>query len=128
MTGLLLDTQIVLWAASAPDRLPDDLRAEIDGGAVPVLVSAVSIAEMAIKQSLGKLSLPFSPVELVSEFGFAALPLTWDHAAGLAELPDLHRDPFDRLLIATARAEELRLVTSDRTILSYPHVATVPVG
>lgn len=127
MTGLLLDTQVILWAAAAPDRLPAGLRETLDSSPEPTFVSAVSIAEMVIKQAIGKLILPVPPVTLCTEFGFAELALTWAHAARVPDLPPIHRDPFDRLLIATALVEALTLVTADQTILSYPEVSTLAI-
>lgn len=125
--GLLLDTQVVLWAASAPDRLPRSLRNDLDASSDSAFVSAVSLAEMAIKQALGKLQLPVSPIALCTEFGFAELPLGWAHAAQVADLPAIHRDPFDRLLLATALVEGLTLVTADRTIMTYPDVQILAI-
>lgn len=127
MSGLLLDTQVVLWAASTPDRLPGRLREALDTSSNPAYVSAVSIAEMTIKQALGKLLLPLPPTDLCAEFGFTELPLGWSHAARVADLPPIHRDPFDRLLLATALVDGLTLVTADRTMLTYPDVQTFAI-
>lgn len=127
MPGHLLDTHVVLWAATAPERLSSAVRDALDDDPRAPFVSAVSIAEMALKQALGKLTLPVSPGALCTELGFVSLPLTWAHAEGLAELPPLHRDPFDRLLVAIAVAEDLTLVTADESVLAYPGVSLLAV-
>lgn len=85
-----------------------------------VLVSAVSVWEASIKSSLGKLKLPTSIEEGVAASGFEKLPISFSHAAGVADLPFHHRDPFDRLLIAQARVEGVVLVTHDRSFENYP--------
>jgi PIN domain nuclease of toxin-antitoxin system len=118
----LLDTHVVLWAAADPERLGDDVLATISDPTAAVYASAVSIAEMAIKMAIGKLALPASPVAIVAELGFAVIPLTGDEADRLTTLPALHRDPFDRLLIAQAMVGDLVLVSADRDVLQYPDV------
>lgn len=116
--GYLLDTCVVLWWPSGDPRLSgawEDRLAE-----AWCLVSAASIREMALKHQLGKLAV--SPDRLLVgavAAGFEFLPLSPDHAAATADLPPLHRDPFDRLLIAQAQRESLRLLTSDRLLLRY---------
>jgi PIN domain nuclease of toxin-antitoxin system len=121
MSGYLLDTQIVVWSAGLIERMRP-VAAEVLTSGVPLFVSAVSIAEMSIKLSIGKLTLPGTPVELVALLGATELPISWDHGQRLATLPMLHRDPFDRLLIVQAMAENLTLVTSDALIMQYPGV------
>jgi PIN domain nuclease of toxin-antitoxin system len=86
-----------------------------------VYVSAVAVWETTIKAALGKLSLPLDDLEATIEAaGFGALPVTVAHALEVRRLPPLHRDPFDRLLIAQARHEQLTLVTRDAAIRRYP--------
>ena len=85
-----------------------------------MLVSAVAVWEVAIKQSMGKLRLAASFHESLLAAGFDALPVTFEHAALVAALPFHHRDPFDRLLVAQAMAERLTIVTSDEEIARYP--------
>jgi PIN domain nuclease of toxin-antitoxin system len=121
--SLLLDTQIVLWAAAQPSRLSREVRAALEDSANAIHVSAVSIAEMVIKQSIGKLALPIRALDLCAELGFHVLALTGADGQRLAELPLLHRDPFDRLLVAQAIETELTLVTSDEQIMAYPRVS-----
>lgn len=119
---LLLDTHILLWAASAPHRLPGTFRERIESPDNEVLFSAASIWELAIKSGLGRIALPM-PVEAffqsLEDHGFRELPMTAMHAAGVEHLPDHHRDPFDRLLVAQAIAEPARLLTADRALASY---------
>ncbi len=119
---VLLDTHVVLWAASDPARLSEAAREMIRDTGHRVVVSAVSIAEMAIKTGLGKLSLPVSPMELCRRLGFDLLDLHAAAAERLLTLPALHRDPFDRLLIAQALAGDLQLVSGDDRVLAYPDV------
>ncbi len=122
MTRYLCDTHVVLWAAADPERLDPVVRNILLDSSNWVGVSSVSIAEMVIKISLGKLSLPTPPVLMTEALGFSELPLTWNHASRLAELPMLHRDPFDRLLIAQAIDEDLTLITADAQISKYADV------
>ena len=119
---LLLDTHVWLWLLAASDRLrPDGLQqlAEAD----ELVLSAACVWEVVVKHGLGKLPLPVSPGRLVdlsySEAGMRALPLTAEHVLGIAELPALHRDPFDRALVAQACAEGLTLVTADALVQAY---------
>lgn len=120
---LLLDTQAVLWAASAPERLSPRARRAIEAGTNEVFVSAASVWEVAIKKQLGRLHYPgdiddFLP-ERMAERSLLALPVLMVHAIKVASLPDVHRDPFDRLLVAQAMVEGLRLVTADRSLRRY---------
>lgn len=120
MTGVLLDTHVVLWSAFRSDLLSDDLRDLIADPVNDVFISAVSIAEMVIKQRLGKLVLPVRPIELLDELGMAELAFTAAHAQAVEQLPPVHRDPFDRWLIAQAISESLVLVSADSQIAQYP--------
>lgn len=122
MTPVLLDTQIVLWAGNAPDRLSDEIRSWLLDPAQPVLVSSVSIAELAIKISIGKLSMPVEPTQWCQQLNFTLVDLTSDEANNVSRLPLIHRDPFDRLLIAQAFANDWTLVSTDETVLAYPTV------
>jgi PIN domain nuclease of toxin-antitoxin system len=122
VTKYLADTQIVVWAAGFAHRLSGAVRSVLEESANTIYVSSVSIAEMAIKQSIGKLSLPVPPLQLVSDLDFETIPLTAHESQYLAALPLLHRDPFDRLLIAQAIVGELTLITADEQIWLYPGV------
>lgn len=128
MTGYLLDTHVVLWAAGESERLGAETRDLLEDPEQTILVSSVSIAEMVIKQSLGKLSLPVTVLDLIGSLDFSVLPLSGEHAQGLSVLPLLHRDPFDRLLLAQALHEGLTLVSSDTRLHAYPEVRVMAAG
>ena len=116
---LLLDTQAFVWVVQDSPRLSAAAR-EVILGAAEVYVSAASIWEIAIKAGLGKISAdPVRMVQAITESGFVELPITAQHASGVERLPDHHRDPFDRLLIAQALAEPLRLLSSDAQMAKY---------
>ena len=119
MPRLLLDTHVLLWALEDSRALSVDARQSIADTRNEVFVSAVSIWEMAIKRSLGKLRAPDNLADTVQEAGFAALPITLAHAEQAGMLPPHHRDPFDRMLVAQALAEGLVLVTDDALIPKY---------
>ncbi len=119
MPDLLLDTHVWLWAAAEPERLAEPARAALTDPANRVLVSAISAAEIEIKRALGKLRLEASCVDLARSIDATWLDLTAAHCGELRALPLLHRDPFDRLLIAQARAEQLVIVTADPAVLDY---------
>ncbi len=116
---LLLDTHVLLWWLADNPRLSDQARKTIADSESIVFVSAVSIWEIVIKKGLGKLEIADDWYSMVSEEPFGQLPLTWEHANKVYELPELHRDPFDRMLIAQAMVEKLVLVTHDEDILRY---------
>ncbi len=119
---LLLDTRIFLWAVTGSPSLTASTRRVIDA-AEEVYVSAASIWEVAIKARLGAIEVdPTALVEAIDASGFAALPVRAAHAAGVAMLPRLHADPFDRLLVAQAIAEPLRLLTADAALRRYSDV------
>jgi PIN domain nuclease of toxin-antitoxin system len=115
--SLLLDTHIVLWWLSDDPTLTAGLKDRLDHEP-DVYVSAATIWEVAIKQSIGKLK-PDDLPERVRDSGFRHLDVTADHGIAAARLPRLHRDPFDRMLIAQAKAERLTLVTRDPQIAKY---------
>lgn len=123
MTRFLLDTQIVLWAAADPGRLSVAVTELLTGAVSTAIVSSVSVAEMVIKQALGKLSLPVPALELCRRLDFEVIALTGDDCQRMAGLPLLHRDPFDRLLIAQCLERDMTMVTSDRQIWQYPTLA-----
>ena len=119
---LLLDTHISLWALVDSPRLPAEARLLILAPDNEVVVSAASVWEIAIKHGLAKKNMPVSGAEARSWFmraGYTLLPVTAEHAALVKELPPHHADPFDRILVAQALAEPLRLVTHDPTVARY---------
>ena len=120
MNGLLLDTHVVLWASSQPERLGPAATARLLDTESELFVSAVSAAEIAIKRSIGKLEMNVETDRLLGPLGATELPLSIDHATATFRLDLIHRDPFDRLLIAQAVNEGLTLMTADDAILRYP--------
>lgn len=115
---LLLDTHIVLWSLADDARLRPAVRAAMEE-AETLYVSAVSIWEIAVKRALGKLKAPDNLTEILLRIGMHPMSVGWTHAAAVSALPPHHSDPFDRLLIAQARVERLRLVTEDRAFGQY---------
>ncbi len=116
---LIIDTHIFLWALSDPQRIPKDKLAEIEMQANIVYVSSVSIAEVMIKASIGKLDVRFDPVEMVEKCGFESLHFRGEDARLLKDMPFHHRDPFDRMLIAQSMAHKYPIVTDDRKFRAY---------
>jgi PIN domain nuclease of toxin-antitoxin system len=115
----LLDSHVLLWWLEDSARINTVIRKTIADPEVPVLVSAATVWEIGIKQALGKLQAPESVIDLLQDEGFEELPITAKHAAAAASLPALHRDPFDRMLVAQARLDKLILVTHDEVIQAY---------
>lgn len=115
---LLLDSHVFLWWKTADPRLSPTIRDAI-GSAEEVFVSAATAWELGLKVSLGKLRLPESVETGARASGFQELPVNFRHTELAVALPPLHRDPFDRMLIAQARCEGLTLVTHDEEILRY---------
>lgn len=120
---LLLDTHVLLWAAGASPRLPADARALIEDLENELVFSAASLWEVAIKSGLGRQEFSADPRLLrrgLLENGYVELPVTGAHAAAVDLLPPIHKDPFDRILIAQAQLEGLTLLTADEVVARYP--------
>ena len=117
--NLLLDTPIALWWLCDTPELPDAVREVVQDSDNFVYVSAATIWEIAIKRALGKLEIGDEYVSEIAAQGFVELPIRWEHAKRVEALPMLHRDPFDRVLIAQAQALGLTLVTTDGMIRKY---------
>ena len=120
---LLLDTQIVLWSAAQTQRLSAAARSLLQNPKHDLLFSAASMWEIAIKHSLGHEDCVVEPRVLrrgLLDNGYNELPITSEHAVGVEALPELHRDPFDRLLIAQAICEGITLLTADAVVAKYP--------
>jgi len=123
---LLVDTHIFLWWCADDRRLGSAEREAIRNPANEVYLSAASVWEIVLKQALGRLRVPEPASAAALRLGFQPLPITFEHAEAAASLPSLHRDPFDRLLVAQARVESLTLITHDPSIRSYPGPAFLP--
>jgi PIN domain nuclease of toxin-antitoxin system len=128
-----MDSHILMWLARGEPRLSTRVLDRLSDPAVDLFVSSAGVAELCLKASLGKLSLPFLQDEdveakftqLLDDFGASALDVTLAHAVRLRDLPLHHRDPFDRLMIAQALAEGLTIVTHDRAFARYDGLAVL---
>ncbi|MBU3665267.1 MAG: type II toxin-antitoxin system VapC family toxin [Chthoniobacterales bacterium] len=116
---ILLDSHALLWALIAPDKLSAAAAREIRSAANNVWFSPASVWELEIKRAQGKLELPDNWLEAVERARFVELPIRGSHGMLAGRLPWHHRDPFDRMLIAQALVEDLRLATRDRLAASY---------
>ncbi|MGH7563142.1 MAG: type II toxin-antitoxin system VapC family toxin [Gemmatimonadota bacterium] len=120
---VLLDTHVWLWMVADPERLPQDAVALLEDPGNELLFSAASSFEIAIKCALGKLRLPASPSRYVPQqierTGVTPIAIEHGHALAVADLPPHHRDPFDRLLVATAQLEAVPLMTADQQLAPY---------
>ncbi|MGO8768973.1 type II toxin-antitoxin system VapC family toxin [Mycobacterium sp.] len=123
MKRYLIDTHVWLWMQSDPDRLCDETRAIVQDVRTNILFSAASAWEIAIKYRLGKLPLPEPPASYVPDrmrrSGTSPLPVDHAHTLRTADLPDHHRDPFDRVLIAQAQLLDLTIITADDQLSAY---------
>jgi PIN domain nuclease of toxin-antitoxin system len=120
---LLLDTHVFLWWRADAPELGRAARAAIGDAGNEVFVSAAVGWEIVIKRALGRLDFDGAVAAAVAEEGFAALPIAVSHVDEVARLPEHHRDPFDRLLVAQARVESLTLVTADPLVRRYAGIA-----
>ncbi len=118
--SLLLDTQVLLWCLAEPHRLSRKIRRRIESATERVLVSVVSAWEIEIKRALGKLTAPDDLEHQLVERRFTELELRLEHVTQLRALPELHKDPFDRMLVAQAAFEDLTIVTADEMVRAYP--------
>ena len=117
--NLLLDTQIVLWWLDDTPELSKAVREVVQDSDNVIYVSSATIWEISIKRALGKLVIGDDYLTEIADQGFVELPIRWQHAKRVEALPMLHRDPFDRLLIAQAQTLGLTLVTTDGMIREY---------
>ena len=121
--NLLLDTHLLLWAADNPDKLTPKARALILAPENELLFSAASLWEIAIKSGLGRDDFAVDARLLrrgLLDNGYGELPIASEHAVATENLPPIHKDPFDRMLIAQAMVEGITLLTADERIASYP--------
>ncbi len=131
---LLLDTNAVIWAAFDPNRISEPIRRLLSDTGNQLSYSVTALWEIAIKNGtrralqINSLQIdPFQFRNLLQGAGFAEVPITAEHTLGTAQLPRLHGDPFDRILLAQAVIEDMTLITSDRTMLQYPGIAMLAV-
>lgn len=121
---LLLDTHAFLWWVADDPQLSSRARELIGDGSNEVLFSVASAWEIVVKTSIGRLWLQDEPAAFIDEQlkanDFGVLPIHLRHALTVADLPDLHRDPFDRMLVAQALSEAIPIVTGDRQVAAYP--------
>jgi PIN domain nuclease of toxin-antitoxin system len=121
--NLLLDTHLLLWAAGQPELLSKDARALLDEPDNLLLFSAASVWEVTIKRSLGREDFRVDPRVLrrgLLDNGYGELAITSEHAIAVDLLPAIHKDPFDRMLLAQSLIEGITLVTSDPVMARYP--------
>lgn len=120
----LLDTAVFVWSLNEPEKLNGRALAVLQDSEQQIFLSAVSSWEIVIKAAIGKLRLPMEPAQLIPDalarFAARALPITHTHALAVGELPRHHSDPFDRMLVAQARSENMVLMTADSSIQNYP--------
>lgn len=119
----LLDTHLLLWAAGLPDRLPPEVRELLNDPATEPAYSAASLWEVAIKSGLGRADFVVDPRLLrrgLLENGYSELSVTGAHAVAVDLLPEIHRDPFDRMLVAQAQVDGITLWTMDEVVGQYP--------
>ena len=120
--NLLLDTHVALWAITDSPQLPQAARALIESSRTTVWVSAATVWEIAIKHALGRGDMPVSSRDAVRYFresGYRFQAIETEHATAVEELPAHHQDPFDRILVAQALVEPMRLMTHDSIVARY---------
>lgn len=125
---LLLDTHVLLWAAGGDDRLSREALELLNDPSSRLLFSAVSIWEVVIKSQLGRSDFVADPVKLRAALlrnDYEELPILAAHALAVRGLPSIHRDPFDRMLVAQAQVEAATLLTADEMVARYPEVRRV---
>ena len=116
---ILIDTHIYLWMLSCEEKLSQTRRYELESPANEVFLSAMSIAELMIKHSIGKIDIAFDPLEMANKMGLEILGFSGVEAMALGSLPLYHKDPFDRMLIAQALTNKLSLMSDDPEFLQY---------
>ena len=120
---VLLDTHLLLWAAGQPDRLSPAARRLVNSAETELLFSAASLWEIAIKRSLGRTDFQVDARLLrrgLLDNGYGELPIKSEHVVATGDLPPIHKDPFDRVLVAQATIEGALLLTADPLVAQYP--------
>ncbi|MBS0638125.1 MAG: type II toxin-antitoxin system VapC family toxin, partial [Verrucomicrobia bacterium] len=118
----LLDTHVLLWWLTNPEELSQKAHKIIADKDNSISVSCVSLWEMSIKKSLGRLNLPLNILEIMHNEGFKILSIGPEEALGISDLPFIHQDPFDRMLVMQAKMHDFVLITRDTHIMKYPVV------
>jgi PIN domain nuclease of toxin-antitoxin system len=116
----LLDTHVILWWLDNPQKIATKARNIIADKSNEIFISSVSIWEMAIKSDLNKISIPVNILTVLQTEKFQTLKLSHEESLSILNLPKIHTDPFDRMLIAQAKFNDLILITKDQTIIKYP--------
>lgn len=117
--NIIIDTHIFLWALSSPDKINPEKRKQIESATNTIYVSSISIVELIIKSSIGKLPLDFDPVSAAEESGFEILDYSGNDAMALKNIPLHHKDPFDRMLIAQSKSRSYPIMTEDSKFSLY---------
>ncbi len=128
MSPLLLDTHLLLWAAASPQRLSDEVKDRLQDPRQPLVFSVASIWEVVIKSGLERPDFRVDARRLrrgLLNAGYRELGIVSEHILGVARLPAIHKDPFDRVLVAQAETEGLTLLTSDPVVARYPGSITL---
>lgn len=118
----LLDTHVILWWLTEPEKIHTKAQKIIRERTNEIYVSSVSFWEIAIKKSIGRLTLPHNLLETMAIEGFKILPIMPEECIGVADLPLLHANPFDRLLVLQAKLYDLVIITRDAKIAEYPTI------
>ncbi|EKD69969.1 MAG: hypothetical protein ACD_46C00686G0002 [uncultured bacterium] len=116
----LLDTHVVLWWLTEPEKIHTKAKKILCDRANEIFISSASFWEMAIKKSIGRITLPHNLLEAVAIEGFKILPINPEECIGVADLPMLHADPFDRILVMQAKLYDLVIITRDIKLTEYP--------
>ncbi len=116
---IILDTHIFLWAISNPNKIEKNKQKKIQSLSNTIYISAISVVELMIKDSIGKIVIDFNPIEIAKKSGFEMLDFAAEDALILKELPFHHRDPFDRMIIAQSIRNKFSIITNDQKFNKY---------
>ncbi len=116
---IIIDTHIFLWAISEPEKLNKKYRQALETLSNTIYVSSISITELMIKSSIGKIEIDFNPIDIAQKSGFELLDFSSEDALLLQEMPFHHKDPFDRMLISQAINRKFHLMSDDSKFKEY---------
>ncbi|MEQ8551013.1 MAG: type II toxin-antitoxin system VapC family toxin [Cyclobacteriaceae bacterium] len=122
---VLLDTNIYLWWLDSPSKISSEARSLIEDPATTVFVSGAVPWEISVKKKIGKLEAPDDVMSFMEQERFLELSISHQHTGALQQLPDIHKDPFDRIQIAQALVENLYFITRDSNVLQYNLIKTI---